>query len=112
MGVVPRSANAADLVEGVRTIATGVQHLHPLAVTAWLQGLQSSSRSVGGVEFSARECRVLEFIADGATNAAIASRLEVSVSTVKSYVAHLLTKLDASDRAQAVSIAIRRGVIS
>ena len=112
MGVVPRSANAAELVEGVRIIATGVQHLHPLAVTAWLQGIQSASRSVGGVEFSARECRVLEFIAEGSTNAAIASRLEVSVSTVKSHVAHLLTKLDACDRAQAVSIAIRRGVIN
>lgn len=112
MGVVPRTTTPAGLVEGVRAVAAGAQHLHPLAVTAWLQGVQSKVRMVGELEFSDREHRVLELIADGSTNAAIAAQLGVSASTVKSLVGRLLTKLDASDRANAVSIAIRRGLIS
>ena len=112
MGVLPRTASPVGLVQGVRAVAGGTQHLHPLVVTAWLHGVQSNVRMVGDMEFSARENRVLELIADGSTNAAIAAQLGVSASTVKSLVGELLTKLDASDRANAVSIAIRRGLIS
>ena len=112
MGVVPRTASPVGLVQGVLAVAGGTPHLHPLVVTAWLHGVQSNVRIAGDIEFSGRENRVLELIADGSTNAAIAAQLGVSASTVKSLVGALLTKLDASDRANAVSIALRRGLIS
>lgn len=59
-----------------------------------------------------REHDVLLAVADGFSNLEIADRLVVSYSTVKTHVSHLLTKLDARDRAQLVMIAHRAGIAS
>jgi len=60
---------------------------------------------------SAREIDVLHSINHGLTNAAIATQLYVSVSTVKTHVSSILRKLDANNRVQALAIARERGLL-
>jgi len=59
-----------------------------------------------------RETQVLNYIADGNSNKQIASILQISEQTIKNHVSHILHKLNASDRANAVFLAIRYGWIS
>jgi DNA-binding CsgD family transcriptional regulator len=61
--------------------------------------------------FTPREAQVLELLAEGASNKAIARRLGVSVHTAKFHVAHVLDKLDATGRADAVAHAARLGLL-
>jgi len=60
---------------------------------------------------SDREIAVLQLVADGFANREIGLRLHVSEETVKSHIRNLLARLDASNRAHAVSIAMRHGFI-
>jgi DNA-binding NarL/FixJ family response regulator len=60
---------------------------------------------------TAREIEVLGHIANGNRNRDIAERLFISEETVKVHIKHIMDKLDASDRTQAVAIALRRGII-
>jgi DNA-binding NarL/FixJ family response regulator len=61
---------------------------------------------------SDREMEVLVLLADGLGTSSIASRLYMSDSTVKSHIAQIYTKLGASNRAQALVTAMRRGLLS
>jgi DNA-binding NarL/FixJ family response regulator len=61
---------------------------------------------------SAREVEVLRLIAGGNSNKLIADRLSISEDTVKGHVKGILSKLDASDRTHAVTIGLKRGIIT
>ncbi|MGC1296165.1 MAG: response regulator transcription factor, partial [Alloacidobacterium sp.] len=60
---------------------------------------------------SAREIEVLKHVAGGNRNREIAERLFISEETVKVHIKHIMEKLGASDRTQAVAIAVRRGIM-
>ena len=60
---------------------------------------------------TAREIEILQHVAEGNRNRDIADRLFISEGTVKVHIQHIMDKLGASDRTQAITIAIRRGII-
>jgi two-component system NarL family response regulator len=93
-----------ELVEGIRAVYAG-QHCIPPAVAARLaeRGLQS--------ELSGREVEILRWIAKGCTNKEIAGYLSIAPLTVRNHVTHIFEKLGASDRSEAVVIALERGVL-
>jgi DNA-binding NarL/FixJ family response regulator len=62
-------------------------------------------------DLTPREIDVLRLIAGGNANKEIADRLSIGEASVKSYVANILSKLDARDRAHAVTIGLKRGII-
>ena len=63
-------------------------------------------------ELTPREVEVLELLAEGLANKAIGIRLKISDQTVKFHVASIIGKLGASNRTDAVRLAVRRGLIS
>ena len=63
-------------------------------------------------ELTPREVEVLELLAEGLANKAIGVRLKISDQTVKFHVASIIGKLGASNRTEAVRLAVRRGLIS
>ena len=65
----------------------------------------------GSDVLTAREREILQLLADGMSNADVAAQLFISQETVKSHVRHILTKLEADTRTQAVAIALRDAMI-
>jgi DNA-binding NarL/FixJ family response regulator len=96
-----------ELVRAVRTAARGEAVLSPSVATRLLGQVRAPADPL-----SARELEVLQLIADGATNREVATRLFISEATVKSHVLHIYTKLGVNDRAAAVAVAFRRGLLT
>ncbi|GAB2975229.1 response regulator [Saccharothrix stipae] len=113
-GFLLKDAPPAQLLHGIRTVATGWALLAP-EVTRELVGRYAERiRPVQGlpddIPLTARELEVLRLIADGLSNGEIAATLVISHETVKTYVSRILAKLDLRDRVQAVVFAYRHGL--
>lgn len=98
--VVPKTVGAPELMHAI---------LGPIRDQSGAETLRGQRPP--SYELSAREIDVLRCLAHGMTNSDIAFALTISVSTVKAHVEHILRKLGASDRANAVAKAFRRGLI-
>jgi DNA-binding CsgD family transcriptional regulator len=66
---------------------------------------------MGESPITPKELLVLRGVAEGASNRRIGANLNISEHTVKGHLKNILAKLDASDRAHAVVIALRRGIL-
>jgi len=99
-----KSAPMEDLVDVVRKVHSGRSHL-PAQVAERLAENYSSDA------LTEREIEVLRRMAEGDRNREIGEHLVISEETVKVHIRHIMDKLGAKDRTQAVAIAIRRGVI-
>ena len=64
-----------------------------------------------GEDLSGRELEVLRLLVEGASNKAIASQLNLSENTIKSHISHLFGKLGVQSRAEAVAVALQRGLV-
>ncbi len=103
-GYMLKSMPPKDLIEGIRRVHAGKKHIHP-------QIAANLAEHLGDETLTTREIEVLRCVAEGNRNRDIAERLFISEETVKVHIKHIMEKLDASDRTQAVSIAVRRGII-
>ncbi len=112
-GYVLKRAAATDLVDAVRAVARGEAFLYPAVarslVRDYREGLRAGQEAADGL--TDREREVLVLIAEGLTNAQIASRLFISVKTVQTHRTHIMEKLDLHDRSHLVRYAVRRGLI-
>jgi DNA-binding NarL/FixJ family response regulator len=116
-GYLTKDAGGADIRHALRqvldnhaVIDPAVQHhvIDTIATLSPAQVGQSPSPLPAGL--TPREAEVLSLIATGMSNREIAAHLVVSEGTVKSHINHLLAKIDARDRAQAVTYAYQRGL--
>lgn len=103
-GYLLKSMPPKELVEVIRQVNAGKKRL-PAEVAAQL------AEHLSDEALTEREIDVLKHLAGGNRNRDIAELLRISEETVKVHVKHLMEKLGASDRTQAVAIAVRRGVI-
>jgi len=104
VGYMLKTMPRRQLVETIRRVHAGRKHIPP-EIAAHL------AEHLGEESLSKREVDVLQKIAGGNRNGDIAELLFISEETVKGHVKHIMEKLGASDRTEAVAIGIRRGII-
>ena len=117
-GFLLKRTSAERLIDAVQTLAAGDALLDP-AVTRNLVArfVAPPARPAAApqdprlADLTARERHVLHLVAEGYTNAEIAGLLILAESTVKTHVKRILAKIDARDRAQAVVVAYRGGLM-
>ena len=117
-GFLLKRASPERLIDAVQTLAAGDALLDP-AVTRDLVArfVAPAGRPAGATQeprlagLTSRERHVLHLVAEGYTNAEIAGLLSLAESTVKTHVKRILAKIDARDRAQAVVVAYRGGLM-
>ena len=103
-GYMLKSTPRKELLDAVRKVHSGKKSVPP-EVAAQL------AEYISGDALSEREVEVLRHISAGNRNKDIADKLFISEETVKVHVKHIMEKLGASDRTQAMAIAARRGII-
>jgi len=110
-GYLLKSAEPDELRRAILWVAEGKSVLSPEVTKRVLQAVGSGKNLTSGVLLSERELDVLQCLAKGMTSVEIAHHLFISENTVKTHVRHILEKLEAGNRAEAVSKAIQMGLI-
>lgn len=112
-GVILRSAQPPQLVKAIQSVHSEGRYLDAaLAATLAAPGARPRRQNGPRQPLSQREHQVLQLIADGLENQAIANVLYVSVETVRTHVKSILRKLSSRDRTHAVAVAFRSGVLT
>lgn len=103
-GYLLKSNPPQELVETIRHVHAGKKAIPPQIAARLAEHFSDET-------LTEREIDVLRHIAGGNRNRDIGERLFISEETVKVHIKHIMEKLGASDRTQAVAIAVRRGII-
>lgn len=93
-----------ELLEAIRTVHAGRRYV-PAEIA------QEIAMHAGDETLSPRELEILQLVADGHANKGIAWKLSISEDTVKAHLKNVFAKLDVRDRTQAVTAALRRGIV-
>ena len=104
-GYILKEAPHGTLLRAIEKVANGEGYIDPALMPAFLPGRDRDEM------LTAREREILQLLADGMSNADVAAKLFISQETVKSHVRHILAKLEADTRTQAVAIALREAII-
>jgi DNA-binding NarL/FixJ family response regulator len=103
-GYLLKNMPPSEIVQAIRQVHAGKKRVPPEVASQLAEHMASES-------LTAREVDVLKQLAGGNRNRDIGELLGISEETVKVHVKHLMDKLGASDRTQAIAIAVRRGII-
>ena len=95
---------ASDMFAAIRQVHAGKKYI-PMEIAAYL------AEHLGEDALSQREMEVLQLLSMGTRNSDIGQRLYISTETVKAHMKHIMDKLGAKDRRQAIAFAVRRGII-
>ena len=115
-GYLLKDSADVDLVKAVTATAQGTSFFSPAAAAIMLADYRRSLTERGAGDryetLSEREREILQLVAEGRSNKAIADLLCISPATVETHRAHVLEKLDLHNVAEIVLYAVRRGIIS
>jgi len=107
-----KDAPRDELFKAIRSVHRGESLIQPVVASKLLDRFsQLSRRAPSGEELSERELEVLCLMAKGAANKEISAELNIAQSTVKTHITNIFQKLGVNDRTEAVTQAIKRGII-
>jgi DNA-binding NarL/FixJ family response regulator len=109
-GYLLKDASAEELLNAARLALEDKVVIHPSLTRAFIEEVQHVDRHPES-SLSRRETEILQMVAFGSTTKEVAHDLGISPHTVKTHLERIFEKLGANDRAQAVAIAIRRGIV-
>jgi len=112
-GYILNDADRSDILRAIRAVGQGEAIFSPAIATRLLDYFTSPGQSVAATEFpelTEREREILEMVAAGYRNAEIARQLVLSPRTVRNYVSSIFTKLQVSDRGNAIIRARKAGL--
>jgi DNA-binding NarL/FixJ family response regulator len=109
-GYLLKDVTSDDLVRAARMAMDGKAVIHPALTKVFLDEVRFMPKDEG-TPLSAREVQILQHIASGSSTKQVARDLGISANTVKTHLERIFDKLGANDRAQAVAIALRMGVV-
>ncbi|HXF98207.1 MAG TPA: response regulator transcription factor [Gaiellaceae bacterium] len=104
-GYILKEAPHETLLRAVEKVAAGETYVDPGLMADYVAGRGQAEL------LTPREREILQLLADGMSNVEVAEKLVISQETVKSHVRHILAKLEADTRTQAVAIALREAMI-
>jgi two-component system response regulator DegU len=109
-GYLLKDVSAGELIQAAKLAVEGKAVIHPTLTAAFIEEVQYVEQRPD-TPLSRRESQILQKIAYGATTKEVAHDLGISPHTVKTHLERIFEKLGANDRAQAVAIAIRKGLV-
>jgi two-component system response regulator DegU len=109
-GYLLKDVSAAELINAAKLAMEGKAVIHPTLTRAFIEEVQYVDKRPE-TPLSRRESEILQSVAYGATTKEVARNLGISPHTVKTHLERIFEKLGANDRAQAVAIALRKGLV-
>jgi DNA-binding NarL/FixJ family response regulator len=108
-GYLLKGAGGTEITQAVRAVSQGESYLEPRIAAKLVAEVSAPHRFAGLL--TERQRAVLRLVAAGLSNKQIARSLSITERTVKFHVTAILVKLEADNRAQAVAVAVQRGLL-